>query len=548
MAGYTRQSSILDGETGIAALWNDEYNQLVTAFHANNGHKHDGSAAEGPVIGLIGDASASTPKNKVVVNSVDNRVEVSVSVASVSVEQIRVQDGAVLPTLNNDIDLGSSSFQFKNAYFDGDVTCDGFQIGASTVMTNILDEDNMASNSATSLATQQSIKAYVDTSVGAVDLSDILAVGNSTGAADIVVTSGQKITTNTIAETTAAAGVTIDGVLLKDGGVTLNAGAAVNSILDQDDMLSNSATALATQQSIKAYADTKQVALISGTNIKTVNSTSLLGSGDVGVGVTSVAGAGTVNGLNITGTVTSTGSLTLGGTLSISNTDWSGTDLSVANGGTGRSTFGVGNLITGNGTSGLNSIAPGNQHNLLTSTGSVWSSTVPRVAPVPVGIVIGEGISVVTLASQNYDNISIHLDRLRCTTDHYLYLIFSVAESYDVGTNYRHQRLENASSVGATGQTAIPLCGQIGGDVNEEGLSITIWLGNPTTLSKRRRVNWVGSYVSTAGALVTLQGSGEWTNTADLPDFIGVILSTSPTSYSGSLTWASGSIKAYGYN
>jgi hypothetical protein len=59
----------------------------------------------------------------------------------------------------------------------------------------------------------------------------------------------------------------------------------------------------------------KQAALVSGTNIKTVNSTSLLGAGDVSVGVTSVSGTGTVNGITLTGTVTSTGSLTLGGTL-----------------------------------------------------------------------------------------------------------------------------------------------------------------------------------------------------------------------------------------
>jgi hypothetical protein len=38
-----------------------------------------------------------------------------------------------------------------------------------------------------------------------------------------VVSSGDAITTNTISETTATSGVTVDGVLLKDGGATFTA-------------------------------------------------------------------------------------------------------------------------------------------------------------------------------------------------------------------------------------------------------------------------------------------------------------------------------------
>ncbi len=91
------------------------------------------------------------------------------------------------------------------------------QLGTSTTVTAVLDEDNMASDSATSLATQQSIKAYVDAQVATADsLSEILANGNTSGANDILVANGQKITTNTIDETTAGSGVTIDSVLLKD--------------------------------------------------------------------------------------------------------------------------------------------------------------------------------------------------------------------------------------------------------------------------------------------------------------------------------------------
>ena len=46
-----------------------------------------------------------------------------------------------------------------------DVTNSGVRIGGGARVTTILDEDNMASDSNTALATQQSIKAYVDTSI-----------------------------------------------------------------------------------------------------------------------------------------------------------------------------------------------------------------------------------------------------------------------------------------------------------------------------------------------------------------------------------------------
>jgi hypothetical protein len=50
-------------------------------------------------------------------------------------------------------------------------------------------------------------------------MSSVNITGGTIGGANIVVSSGDSITTDTIAETTAAAGVTIDGVLVKDGEV-----------------------------------------------------------------------------------------------------------------------------------------------------------------------------------------------------------------------------------------------------------------------------------------------------------------------------------------
>jgi cytoskeletal protein CcmA (bactofilin family) len=65
---------------------------------------------------------------------------------------------------------------------------------STTTASSILDEDNMASNSATALSTQQSIKAYVDSQVGTVDtLTEILANGNTTSGRDVIASTDDKV-------------------------------------------------------------------------------------------------------------------------------------------------------------------------------------------------------------------------------------------------------------------------------------------------------------------------------------------------------------------
>jgi len=135
MAGYTRQSaaSITSGANITAAPINAELNQVLAALHNSTGHKHDGTAAEGPVIGLIGDPGVTTPLNKVVVDNTNNRVGVFVDAggAGSTVEQIRLQDGAIVPVTNNDIDLGTSSVEFKDLFLDGTAHVDTLDVDAN---------------------------------------------------------------------------------------------------------------------------------------------------------------------------------------------------------------------------------------------------------------------------------------------------------------------------------------------------------------------------------------------------------------------------------
>ena len=75
MASYTRQSTFSDGDLITAALFNDEYNQLLAAFENTTGHKHDGTVGEGPVIGILGDAGVVTPLNKILIDTTNDSGE-----------------------------------------------------------------------------------------------------------------------------------------------------------------------------------------------------------------------------------------------------------------------------------------------------------------------------------------------------------------------------------------------------------------------------------------------------------------------------------------
>ena len=52
--------------------------------------------------------------------------------------QLSIIDGSILPTTDNDIDLGSSSYQFKDAYIHGTLEADAITIGGTNVVSGSL--------------------------------------------------------------------------------------------------------------------------------------------------------------------------------------------------------------------------------------------------------------------------------------------------------------------------------------------------------------------------------------------------------------------------
>ena len=72
-----------------------------------------------------------------------------ITIANAGTNQITFNDGSILPVTDNDIDLGSSSYEFKDGYFDGTVYADAINFNRNAIALtaaelNLVDGDNSA--------------------------------------------------------------------------------------------------------------------------------------------------------------------------------------------------------------------------------------------------------------------------------------------------------------------------------------------------------------------------------------------------------------------
>ena len=196
-ATYTRQSSYTDGDVITAAHTNDEFNQLLAAFQASTGHTHDGTANEGgPISKLLGNTltfGAGTAGTDITITfdgetsdgvlkwmEDEDYFEFSDDILIASTEKLQFRDTAIYINSSTDgqLDLvADTEIQIAATTIDmnGDVDVSGtLTYGSlsdgSITITAFVDEDDMSSNSATLVPTQQSVKAYVDTQLTAEDL------------------------------------------------------------------------------------------------------------------------------------------------------------------------------------------------------------------------------------------------------------------------------------------------------------------------------------------------------------------------------------------
>jgi len=213
MTGYTRADTADNIANGKAASADDldaEFNAIQTAFNASTGHTHDGSAANGAPITKVG------PSQDVVIGAT-----------------------TVLPKTDNTVDLGSSSFEFKDLWIDGTANIDSLvadtaDINAGTIDNTVIGATTAAAGSFTTVAASGGVTGNVTGNITSSGTSTFATVDINGGAIDatpIGATTAAAATFTTVSATSVTAALTSSSVTFTGGTINGTSIGAVYSFL-----------------------------------------------------------------------------------------------------------------------------------------------------------------------------------------------------------------------------------------------------------------------------------------------------------------------------
>ena len=130
--------------------------------------------------------------------------------------QLTFNNGSILPTTNNDVDLGSDALEFKNAWFDGTVETDNLTIGGAQ------GSDGEVLTSTGSGVGWEAVSAGITHKSGGTSFTSSLIVGHSTtGTLSGDAIGNTALGINAMQAITSADGVTALG---KDAGKAITSG------------------------------------------------------------------------------------------------------------------------------------------------------------------------------------------------------------------------------------------------------------------------------------------------------------------------------------
>jgi hypothetical protein len=158
--GYTRNdtgNNIADGNIINASDLDGEFDAVESAFNSSTGHTHDGTSAEGGPITKLG-----------------------------PVQDLVVSASAVTPKTDNTLDLGSSSLEFKDGFFDGTVNIDSLVADTADINGGSVDGVTIGTNSAVTDLRVDNIKVDGNTISSTDTNGNITLTPNGTGEVNLV--------------------------------------------------------------------------------------------------------------------------------------------------------------------------------------------------------------------------------------------------------------------------------------------------------------------------------------------------------------------------
>ena len=186
MAGYTRQAAanIVTGSVIDADDFNDEYNQVQSAFNASTGHTHDGTAGEGAPIETIG------PSQDIVATAATLR-----------------------PKTTNAVDLGTTALQYKDAFFDGTVRTDTLTVDENATITGNLTVSGTFTDSGS--GTQTAARAALSGGTG-------ITYNSSTGVIDCDINTPAEVGLGSLSSNgnSLAGNFSVSGAITAGGNIT----------------------------------------------------------------------------------------------------------------------------------------------------------------------------------------------------------------------------------------------------------------------------------------------------------------------------------------
>jgi hypothetical protein len=170
MAGYSRQKAaeIVTGAVARASDIAAELDQVQAAFSASTGHTHSGVSGEGSPITVLGPA-----------------------------QDIVISGTVLRPKTDDTVDLGTSSLEFKDGYFDGKVyadaiNLDGTDITATAAQINKLTSTIAIADGGTGATTDVGARTNLGLGTMATQNAGAVAItgGTVTGITNVGITGG----------------------------------------------------------------------------------------------------------------------------------------------------------------------------------------------------------------------------------------------------------------------------------------------------------------------------------------------------------------------